>query len=428
MKHIKKYNCIWMPMLLLFLFSACEQEEKLFKDIPAPAPVTNVAYTPTHGGAIITYQLPNDKNLLYVKAVYVNGRNEEVFRVCSRYGNTVEIDGLVEEKPHTVRLYSVAIGGEKESKPVEISVTPDKSYIFLTQESITAIPVLGGFKLKWHNPAKKMVHIYVTYGKEGENPVERIFSSEFENDSIRIRELDAELYSITTAVEDHSKNITSVIPLNGVIPLPEQKIKKDTWELIKNMSCMGDKWEGRMVNFWDDVIDINTNPGDNSYFIIHREDNGGALRFLSDTEPNPLMIVIDMHKKAIVSRLIVWQRAFKYDSSNSSSTSNSNYLYYQDDNMRAFNVFLTNDLSQATRNNLWNHPTFVCDIGEPLRDEEGNILQSENVRAEKEGHEFELPDMSEPFRYIVIGIVASYGSETQICSSEFTLYGMDNVE
>jgi hypothetical protein len=93
--------------------------------------------------------------------------------------------------------------------------------------------------------------------------------------------------------------------------------------------------------------------------------------------------------------------------------------------MRAFNVFLTNDLSQATRDNLWNRPTFVCDIGEPLRNDNGSILQSENERAEL-GHEFELPDMSDPFRYIVIGIVASYGSEIQVCSSEITFYGLDN--
>ena len=50
--------------------------------------------------------------------------------------------------------------------------------------------------------------------------------------------------------------------------------------MIKRFSINGNAYEGRTVNFWDDVVDTaETKDSDNSYFIINRSDNGGVLRW-----------------------------------------------------------------------------------------------------------------------------------------------------
>ena len=44
-------------------------------------------------------------------------------------------------------------------------------------------------------------------------------------------------------------------------------------------SINGNAYEGRTVNFWDDVVDTVETDADNSYFIATRDNNGGSFKF-----------------------------------------------------------------------------------------------------------------------------------------------------
>ena len=66
-----------------------------------------------------------------------------------------------------------------------------------------------------------------------------------------------------------------------------------------------------------------------------------------------------------------------------------------------------------------------CDLGDGKPDADGNI-PADRLQEALDGHEFELEQMSGPYRYIKVAITSSFGSETQICSSEISLYGLDN--
>ena len=109
------------------------------------------------------------------------------------------------------------------------------------------------------------------------------------NENIFVGGLDAIPYEISTKVEDFNGNITSIESKGNYTPIFEEVIAKDTWSLIANLSINGNAYEGETVNFWDDVIDTVETDADNSYFIINRDDNGGALNF-------PMDIVIDLNK------------------------------------------------------------------------------------------------------------------------------------
>ena len=184
----------------------------------------------------------------------------------------------------------------------------------------------------------------------------------------------------------------------------EEKIEKNTWTLIASQSINGNAYEGRTVNFWDDIVDTVETDSDNSYFIITRDNNGGSLNF-------PLDIVIDLNKNVRIQRFKIWQRAYWYNGGGIT-------YHYQEENIKSFNLYASSD-SQT-----WNL-LGQFDIGDP-RDASGNIPTAAFQEA-IDGHEFSLANTSEEFRYLKFEITSNYGSTQITVGSEITLFGLDNL-
>jgi len=280
---------------------ACSDNDNL--DTTPPGVLSNITVTPINGGGIINYNLPSDNDILYVKAVYTNSLGEEVFRVSSKYNTSLEVNGLNQTSALKVKLY-VVDESENISETTEIEFTPLQSFIFLVQESIQITPDLGGVKITWDNIASKTVFVYVHILNDGEETI-RILSSNNAQENVFIRGLEAKELTFSTKVEDFDGNITALEEKGKYTPLFEEKIDKSSWTLISGQSINGNAYEGRTVNFWDDVVDTVETDADNSYFIITRDNNGGSLNF-------PLDIVIDLNKNVKIQRFTVWQRAFWY--------------------------------------------------------------------------------------------------------------------
>lgn len=401
-----KNKYIYILLLAAFAFTACNEE---VLDTTAPGKVTNISYKPTNGGAVLTFTAPDDDDLLYVKAVYTNSLGKEVFKVTSHYGDSIEIDGFKEATPQKVKLYAVDRSNNN-SEAAEIEVTPMKSFIYLVQESIQMKEQLGGVRITWENPDQKTVFVYVNFSKAGKT-YERILSSALSDPVLMIRGLDPEEYSFSVTVEDFNGNKTDKMDVGTYRPLLEQKIDKSTWKVLQNLSVDGDKYEGTLASFWDDVVDTKESAADNSYFIISRDENGGMLKW-------PLDIVVDLNKTVVVNRFVVWQRAFAYVNAEQNGVS-TDYCYYKEENMKSFSVSVSTD--KLTWNSLG---TF--DIGDP-RDAAG-VISPAKYKEAIDGHEFNLESVSQPFRYMKFSILSNYGSETNVYGSEITLYGLDNQQ
>lgn len=401
-----KNKYIYILLLAAFAFTACNEE---VLDTTAPGKVTNISYKPTNGGAVLTFTAPDDDDLLYVKAVYTNSLGKEVFKVTSHYGDSIEIDGFKEATPQKVKLYAVDRSNNN-SEAAEIEVTPMKSFIYLVQESIQMKEQLGGVRITWENPDQKTVFVYVNFSKAGKT-YERILSSALSDPVLMIRGLDPEEYSFSVSVEDFNGNKTDKMDVGTYRPLLEQKIDKSTWKVLQNLSVDGDKYEGTLASFWDDVVDTKESAADNSYFIISRDENGGMLKW-------PLDIVVDLNKTVVVNRFVVWQRAFAYVNAEQNGVS-TDYCYYKEENMKSFSVSVSTD--KLTWNSLG---TF--DIGDP-RDAAG-VISPAKYKEAIDGHEFNLESVSQPFRYMKFSILSNYGSETNVYGSEITLYGLDNQQ
>lgn len=401
-----KNKYIYILLLAAFAFTACNEE---VLDTTAPGKVTDISYTPTNGGAILTFTAPDDDDLLYVKAVYTNSLGKEVFKVTSHYGDSIEIDGFKEATPQKIKLYAVD-RSNNHSEPAEIEVTPMKSFIYLVQESVQLKEQLGGVRITWENPDRKTVFVYVNFSKAGKT-YERILSSALSDPVLMIRGLDPEEYSFSVTVEDFNGNKTDKMDVGTYKPLLEQKIDKSTWKVLQNLSVDGDKWEGTLASFWDDVVDTKESGSDNSYFIINRDDNGGMLKW-------PLDIVVDLNKTVVVNRFVVWQRAFAYVNAEQNGVS-TDYYYYKEENMKSFSVSVSTD--KLTWTSLGNF-----DIGDP-RDAAG-VISPAKYKEAVDGHEFNLESVSQPFRYLKFSVLSNYGSETNVYGSEITLYGLDNQQ
>ena len=389
-------------LFLLFIFAAiisCSDHEDL--ETSPPGILSNVSVTPTNGGGIISYTLPSDDDILYIKAVYINSQGAEVFRVSSKHNTSVEITGLSQLTPVKVKLFVVDVN-ENISETVAIDFTPLESFIFLVQESIQITPDLGGVKITWENIASKTVFVYV-HILEGADENIRILSSNNAQESIFIRGLAPSEISISTKIEDFDGNITELEEKGTYTPLFEEKIDKSTWTLVSGQSINGNAYEGKTVNFWDDEVDTVETDADNSYFIATRDNNGGSLNF-------PLDIVIDLNKNVKIQRFIVWQRAYWYQGGGVT-------YHYQEENIKSFNLYASSDAQ------TWSL-LGEFDIGDP-RNGAGEIPGTAFQEA-IDGHEFSLENTSEVFRYLKFQITSNYGSTQITVGSEITLFGLDN--
>lgn len=397
---MKHYRILILSAIVMLGFTACEKDEIAGNDNVAPGKLTQLDARPSHGGALISYKLPEEGDLDFVRADYTNSLGQAMTKVCSAYENEIQIDGLNEVEPVTITL-KVVDRYKNESEPISFSITPKESHIHLINRSLRLEPSFGGVKILWNNETGMPAFTKVSYAdhKTG-NMVSEYFSSKGAENSVNVKGLDTLGTEFFVQVEDFYGNKTAEESKGSFKPLFERKIDKSKWRLISQLSIDGNAWEGRTENVWDDVIDTKESNADNSYCIITRNDNGGQLNY-------PLDIVIDMGEAVQINRFTLWQRAFWYGN-------DQNYYYYQTGNAKAFEIYTSNDLS------TWNaHGRY--DIGDPKL-EDGSVPQ-EAIQAAIDGHEFSLPEATESFRYLKLSIVENYGSEAEVNLSELTLYG-----
>ena len=250
-------------LIPLFVFAAVACSDKEDGDTTPPGVLTVDMVTPTNGGGIINYTLPDDNDILYVKAEYTNSNGVDVSRASSSYNNSIEIDGLNQTTALTITLY-VVDENFNQSAPILIELVPLESFIYLVQESIELAADLGGFRITWDNIESKTVYVYVHINGGTEEEV-RILSSDNAQESVAVRGLPSTEISISTRVQDFDENTTTLEQKGTLTPLFEEVIDKSTWTLLASQSVNGNAWEGDSTNFWDDVIDTTGNNSDNSY-------------------------------------------------------------------------------------------------------------------------------------------------------------------
>lgn len=148
--------------ILVLTISACKQEVlgPVEKDSTVPGQVTNVTVENLHGAAKISYQLPDDGDLLYVKSLYTTKQGEVRETKVSRFNSSLTVVGFGDTDTYQVSLYAVD-KSENESAPVQTAVKPLSPAVVLTRSSFQTTPDFGGINIKYENESEENLALVV---------------------------------------------------------------------------------------------------------------------------------------------------------------------------------------------------------------------------------------------------------------------------
>ena len=82
---MKARNFLSLFLITFLVLLGCNENEN--QDSTPPGSLTIESVTPTNGGGILTYSLPNDSDILFVRAEYSNSLGNDVYRVSSSHNN-----------------------------------------------------------------------------------------------------------------------------------------------------------------------------------------------------------------------------------------------------------------------------------------------------------------------------------------------------
>lgn len=261
-QNIMKYcNIKSIPILLCVLIfsitgiTSCKKSDgdrkPLSNDKTKPGPVTNVKVKNFNGGAILSYTLPDNENLLYVVAEYKI--NDKVVRQTksSYFLDTIRVEGFQKSKDYTVTLHAVT-RAEVKSDPVEITVHPDTPYYQMIRNSLALSPDFGGLNIKAKNIDRRAIGLNMIAIEPANNKFEikdRHFSSSAQIDySIRGYESVASKFGVF--VTDQFGNVSDTLLVN-LTPLYEEELDKSKFFNYRLFSDATIGYGGEVQYLWD---------------------------------------------------------------------------------------------------------------------------------------------------------------------------------
>jgi hypothetical protein len=340
-----------------------------------PEKVTVLGVESTPGGAIITYRIPENEDILAVKAVYVltNGRKMEA--TTSFYDNVLELVGYNDTISHDVMLYSINRAQEY-SEPLVVSVTPLESTLSKAVKSVVIVPDFGGANFSWRNEDGNSLSLeFLAETPNGDMQTVRVFTSTLDSLSYTIRGYDPKPTKFGVIVSDNYGNESPTItPTETIVPIFEQKFDK-TIQRIKILS--GDmsfsNWEGRNEAMIDDEL------GTFGHSPNGPNGNIGGASF-----------TLDMGKMAKISRFLYYQRT-------------DGGRAYRAGNARTFEVYtyIGDPVDDANPSGDWSMWEKIadCEVIKPSNSS-GTVVTDEDELAAANGHEFTIPLNVPSVRYL----------------------------
>lgn len=159
---VRAYTLCALLILFATGLTSCQKEDNYrtptTNDQTKPGVVTNVKIRNFKGGAVLTYVLPPDKNLLYVMADYkINGKMSRQAK-SSFFLDTIVVDGFQFSKEYSVTLRAVT-RSNIQSDPITVTVHPDTPYYQSIRKSLKLAADFGGINIQALNNDKKNIGI-----------------------------------------------------------------------------------------------------------------------------------------------------------------------------------------------------------------------------------------------------------------------------
>ncbi|MCD6201121.1 MAG: DUF4959 domain-containing protein [Bacteroidales bacterium] len=390
---------IVFSVLILIVFSGCKEESligPIDHDTQPPGPVVVKKVTAVPGGFDVVYDLPGDKDLLMVKAVYDIREGVQSDVRASYFTNEMEVLGFGDTLEHQVSLYAVDRSNNI-SEPVTFTGHPLTPPVHMIAKSIKIVPDWGGAKYTWVNTTKSPVAIMlVAPDSLGRMQVAHTVYTSVDTGTYSLRGYDTIPTHFYAIVRDHWDNLSDTVkpdtPDYTVIPWYEVRLDKTKFRLVSlDNDTRWDAWEGKPEFLWDD--DFTT--------FGHTQGD----------HPNPQIITIDLGVKVILSRFKVYQRSHS-----------QTYYAYNHGNPKKYDVYgsltipdQSGDLSQ------WPTLRETCVSWKPSGLPNGQNTD-EDIQHFMEGDEYPVTNLV-PIRYFRLAVLETWDGAGFVDPCEFTFWG-----
>ena len=375
--------------ILLCLVYACSEEPngQTPTDDIAPGVITNVHVEPQAGGALITYDLPDDEDLLCVKAMFqlIDGKMSE--EKASVYSSELEIMGFGDTLQRDIQLVTID-RSYNESEPVSVSVKPISPPFVAVQKSLTLSAAFGGIDVKMENPSSANVIICVDIKDEKGDYInfDKIYTQQAAA-TFKIRGMQSVESDLRYYVTDRWGN-TSDVSTIMLTPMFEIRIPSSHIEPMAEFTTEF-AWGWQLPGLFDD----------NSGTGFHTDQGTGEW-------PHHFVFAID-EGPIKVSRIRVIQR---------------DGFEFQHGMPRNFTLYGSNEYPTKSEFDYSNW-TKIGDF-ESQKPSGLPIGQNtnEDVELARSGEDFDVT-VAPSFKYFRVDVTKSWSGQPFICFMEFQLFG-----
>lgn len=364
-----------------------------------PGVVTNISIKNQPAQATITYTLPKDQDLLYVKAVYPlrSGAIREV--KASYYTNTMILDGFADTDVHDVKIYAVN-RSEVASEPVTIQIQPLESPIWDVFNTLEIHPDFAGVRITAENPFKANVTIEIirpdSLGR-WETLLPFIYTSEGQI-SKTTRGLDTIPQLFGATVRDRFMNYTDTIYAT-INPFFEEAL---------------DKGKFREVRLPGDAEIQKASPGIHKIWDGDSWWNQSQRLMTTTTDSNPQWITFDTGQEAKLSRFKLFNYAEWMGQQGAS-------LFYYRGQMRHFELWGTTKYTLDGSFDSWTL-LGTYEVTKPSGLPYGEQSTEDWAKGEA-GFEFDIDTDAPKVRYLRIKNNQNWEGSTWLDIIEVNIYG-----
>ncbi|SEO16166.1 protein of unknown function [Mucilaginibacter sp. OK283] len=387
--------------LLAIMVTGCKQEtlnKATITNNNAPGVVSNVQVQNQNGAASLTYTLPGDPDLFYVRAVYeiAPGKTREV--VASHYTNTLTVDGFGDTLAHVVKLYAVN-SSEKASAPVTVTVNPLTPPFILAFRSLKVTATFGGFNVTCDNSTKDNLAIVpmVDTANNGLFVQPKGMDNIYSNSVLikaAVRGQPAVERKYAFFVRDRFLNRSDTLFLT-LTPFYEEQFSKSDWSPyvlpgdatnLYSYTDLTKIWDGNFTGGWPNCL------------------------FTVESASSPQMVTFDLGKQRILSRFIM------------NPFLEIGNVYYVRGNLKDFEIWGSNTPNvNGALDGSWTK-LLTCNIVKPSGSPSGTETAADYKYAH-DGWGFDFPAGISAYRYIRIRSLHNWTGSYFMSISEFTLFG-----
>lgn len=386
-----KYLLFSFSFCMILFFSCKDETVKLEPmDSVPPGPVSNVVWKSIPGGAVFRYTLPDDEDLLYVKAVFY--RNDlRCESSATIYSDSLKIEGLGSTESREVKLIAVD-RSNNESEAVIQTITPGVPDIFHIGESLQVKADFGGVHAFWKNANKQDISVVLLIKDQNEEyvPLETYYSSVVDGDGLYIG-MDTIAVDCAVFAQDRWGNKSETKFYPGLNPLYETLFNRHLFHAL-HLPNDGPDYPGgwRLEGIFDGV-----KGNDSGYSSL-----GGSGKW-------PQWVTIDMGVLAKISRFRLFQRMGNYS--------------FSEGNLRFFEIYGSPTLDLSGSWDSW-HLLMKCESIKPSGLPIGQNTEEDIARA-RDGEDFYNSADNPAVRYVRIKVLRTWAGGDNFQINEIEIYG-----